>query len=181
MFLGNPMINSINPAFGDGFFPFLNGCHCSRTRGSAVAARCTHQALAAMADLPKLQQNYNKTTTTSNNIHGFFNIIKYELDWVSILSIFSYIILIIEKLPSLSPAARQGQHDVAGLAASGEQDAFAPPEMQEMNGDDGNHGKGKKRSMAVLIIGDDWRWLEIMWILSPISLMKVMGMNHIPG
>jgi len=53
------MINPINPAFGDGFFPFLNGCHCSRTRGSAVAARCTHQALAAMADLPKLQQNYN--------------------------------------------------------------------------------------------------------------------------
>jgi len=28
--------------------------------------------------------------------------------------------------------ARQGQHDVAGLAASGEADAFAPPEMQEM-------------------------------------------------
>ena len=27
--------------------------------------------------------------------------------------------------------ARQGQHDVAGLAASGEADAFAPPEMQD--------------------------------------------------
>lgn len=31
----------------------------------------------------------------------------------------------------LDALIRQGQHDVAGLAASGEQDAFAPPEMQE--------------------------------------------------
>eukprot|EP00435_Cladocopium_sp_Y103_P030980 s575_g7.t2 len=32
----------------------------------------------------------------------------------------------------LDALIRQGQHDVAGLAASGEADAFAPPEMQEM-------------------------------------------------